>query len=349
MLLSETKTVARVWPRSRSTPGLASGWEGVAWAELQTPLASARLRGLGDRLDAAFVRTGRREYCSGMIGLSARPVLAALIAKQDAAFAPRMRAVVSEWSRYLERSGLETDLMWGTTGALLCAAELETLCRGAVPKRVVDRLYVQTRDAARLESRRCIKGEPAYIGLSHGIAGYLLALEVSHAVFGTRLSNDFRGLLLEVIEEERYEVPGGGGLWPSTVGGPLGILGWCHGAPGVGLACLVGYALTNGREYRRLAKAALASSSAFPSSHHSFCCGAIGKAQVLVEGYRILGDRSYLRAARRAFREGAEGLKRSNRANHSFHGGTAGLRYLRQRIDNPRLPLLGLGPLSVAS
>lgn len=341
---------AFAWPRTAASPGLAGGWEGVAWAVLQGALSSSTLRGIRSRLDAPFLQNGKRDYCSGMIGLSSRPVLAALVAKKDAAFAPRMRAIVGEWARYLDRPRLESDLMWGTAGALVCAAELETLRSGSVPAAVVKRLFAQTRTAAESEGRRAANGESVYIGLSHGIAGYLVALELSRAVFGTAFSNDLRELLLGVIEEERYEATGGAAMWPTTVrGNPIGILGWCHGAPGIGLACLVGYALTKKVDYRRLAKAALVSSATFRSTHHSFCCGAVGKAQVLVEGYRILGDRSYLRAAKRSLKEGAEGFDRDKRPRHSFHVGTAGLRYLRERLQNPTLPLLGLGSLSVAS
>lgn len=317
---------------------------------LQRSASETTLRGIGKRLGATFEQHTEREYCSGMIGLSARPVIAALLAKRDARFLPTLHDVVARWTRYLDRPSLESDLMWGTTGALLCATELETLSPGVVPPALVRALCMQTTAATRAELQRARKKEPVYLGLSHGLAGYLLALESSHAVFGTALPHSLREQLLAVLEEEQYQAPGGGALWPATVGGdPIGIHGWCHGAPGIALACLVGYSLTRRPTYRALAKKGLAATADFPSSHHSFCCGSIGRAQVLIEGFRVLGSEAYLPAAKKALLDAQERVSRKGNIAHAFHQGTNGMKYLRQRLQNTRLPLLGLGPLSVAS
>lgn len=338
------------WARAPGAPGLAGGWEGVAWAHLQLGVSSTVLRGIQKRLEGPFVQTGKRAYCSGMIGLSARPVLAALVARRDSTFAPRAKEVVRAWARYLDRPDLERDLMWGTAGALLSATELEPLLPGSIGRPVVRKLHAETERAARSELRRARKGERVYLGLSHGLAGYLLALETSSAVFGTKLEPALREGILSVLFAERYEAPGEAAMWPSTVSGdPIGIHGWCHGAPGIGLACLAGYALTKRSDYRKLAKMALAAAASFRSSHYSFCCGSFGKAQVLVEGHRVLGDARYLVAAKRVFQEGCSTMRREKRPFHSFHQGTSGRLYLERRLQDTRLPLLGLGPLSVAA
>ena len=287
-------------------------------------------------------------HSSAFIGLPGRAILVALAAREDIVF----RKVFGSLFRVWEQSNKETpygDLMLGAAGALLACAEIETLLPGVVPQRLVKSLQMRTLQATRSELGKLSRGENIYLGLAHGLAGYLLALEAAQTVFGKTLTSSFRAKLIEEIGVMRLECPGGAALWTvwSNSDAPS-FQGWCHGSPGIGLALLAGFSMTGRQEYWQLAHMALKGASIYSSGSRTFCCGAIGKTQIFIEAYRITKDKRWLKDATTTVTGDKYG-RWHNPRRRGFHDGRLGEFYLKERFSNHTLPLLGLGPLSVPS
>ena len=334
------------WARVWREPSLANGWLGAHW--VKTKLVRARLMPADARHDRLLERwlarsqriAGPERRSSHLVGAGALPVVLAYVARDRAAWRGRLAVAMRAWMRICERSE-KRDVIVGAAGALLAAAEIETVLPDAVPTSFAQALQRQTRDALRDN----LGAPKAYLGMAHGIAGYLFALETAAATFGVPCDLDLRDRVIALLASERFEAPGRMAAWPCVSGEPVTIHGWCHGAPGIGLALLACHALSGHAAYRSLAELALNATWAFASPASTFCCGAIGRAQVLVEAYRLTGERRWLRKARAVaddIRFAAHGA-----SSLGFHRGWLGFEYLRARITAPdRLPLPGLGQLS---
>ena len=287
-----------------------------------------------------------RRRSSLIIGPAARPVVAALAARRDPSFRKLLAGSIRDWQRSLAR-GAAADLMVGTAGALLACCELERLAPGKAPAAAVKRLRVEVQETASRQLGLLRQGQPVLLGLAHGLAGYLLALEAAQAVFGRSLAASGPPALLEAIAGERLECPGGAALWPQASGSAnVDKAGWCHGGPGIGLACLAGFALTGKKAYWQLARMALEGMVRYPNRAGTFCCGSTGRAQILIEAYRVTGNRAWLKKAVGAAGQKEPALQR--RWARGFHRGRLGRLYLERRLADPSLPLPGLGPLSVS-
>lgn len=342
------------WPKSSKRPGLANGWEGAAWVYLH--LASKNnqnrnnktMRSIYNKLTSVTPVIGGKKYCSLMLGFSARPLIAALAGKNDAIFAKLLPKLIKICTQRLQKQGLEVDLMLGKSGALLAFVEIETLMPGYISKTIIKNLCTDIQKIVRYELKLLSQKHHIYIGLSHGLAGYLLALEGSQTVFGMGLNSSLRKQLLHAIANERFETKGGSAVWPTfSESEPDGIQGWCHGTPGIGLVFLAGFSMTGLKEYRELADMAIEGAIRYPSGHYSFCCGLTGVAQILIEGYRITNNKRWFNRAISVAKLAAARTPRLQRKKRGFHGGEVGKFYLEQRLVNPTLPLIGLGPLSV--
>ncbi|HEX2282264.1 MAG TPA: lanthionine synthetase LanC family protein, partial [Thermomicrobiales bacterium] len=126
---------------------------------------------------------------------------------------------------------------------------------------------------------------------------------------------------------------------------------WCHGAPGIGLARLGVLPALDDGDIRRDLESALQTTEAFGAQGvDQLCCGALGRAEVLLQASQRLA-RPELREA--ALHLAAQVVRRAERGGHyrlqadlpegvfspSFFQGTAGIGYGLLRLAYPdRLP-----------
>lgn len=200
-------------------------------------------------------------------------------------------------------------------------------------------------------------------GLSHGAAGMGWALLELHAVTGAAV---FRTGALEAFRyEDRWFRPSEDN-WPDFrdhVGDPAlasCAMGWCHGAPGIGLARLRALELEDDPRFRADAERAVRGVRRRLSRHDwagrdfSPCHGGSGICEFLLEAAGALDDpgarRLALGVAGQAARHNADapdrwpgGVQRGH--NPSLMIGTAGIGYFYLRIADPDVPtLLLVGP-----
>jgi hypothetical protein len=338
----------RRWATGRSHSGIGRGWWGWAWVWLNLVRAGLVADDPASRLTIA--RRMRREPPPGsplvgaMVGGAAGPTVAALLARIDPAERPLLDEQVALWRR---ACGGEhgPDFLDGAAGALVAAAEIDALCPGAIGRSFVARLHEDVGAALRAHLAPARPGAMVYLGLAHGIAGFLLALEVGRAAFALPLPRTLRARAIDHLMAERLRGPGNIAGWPVfAAADPLVPNAWCNGTAGVALAALAGQRLSGDPAYDRLADVALPSTFALRGGPFAaFCCGTIGQAQILLEAHRLLGDRSWLARARRT----AELRALPRAGNRTFNQGVLGARYLELRLRDPRrLPLPGLGGLS---
>jgi hypothetical protein len=118
---------------------------------------------------------------------------------------------------------------------------------------------------------------------------------------------------------------------------------WCHGAPGIVLALAGVHALTGSPEACALAEEAAPSIAQLPSASQNVCCGRAGRAQILIELYRLNKRRAHLTAARRVLAEPAP-AKLSRDYPRGLYQGALGVTYTEARLADPmRLALPGTG------
>lgn len=151
-------------------------------------------------------------------------------------------------------------------------------------------------------------GATPLAGLSHGAAGIALALLESAALTGQQR---FHELACRAIEYERTLFSPAEGNWVDLREGdrPEGalrssghdfVVGWCHGAPGIGLARLAGLRYLDGPEIRQEIDIALRTTLADGfGSTHCLCHGDLGNLELLLTAALEL-DRPDLRE--RAYR-----------------------------------------------
>lgn len=200
-------------------------------------------------------------------------------------------------------------------------------------------------------------------GLSHGAAGMGWALLELHAVTGTAA---FRTGAFEAFRyEDRWFRPAEDN-WPDFrdhEGDPAlatCAMGWCHGAPGIGLTRLRALGLAVDPRLRADAERAVRGVRRRLSRHDwtgrdfSPCHGGAGICEFLLEAAGVLGDhgarRLALDVAGHVARHHANapdewpcGVRRGH--NPSLMIGSAGIGYFYLRIADPDIPsLLLVGP-----
>jgi lantibiotic modifying enzyme len=172
-------------------------------------------------------------------------------------------------------------------------------------------------------------------GLSHGASGAAGALlELSRATGEQRYLEIARGS----FEYERLWFDQLAGNWPDfrdvprrgRRAGPIpGFLGWCHGAPGIGLIRLRAFEVLQEDRFREEARVALETTlsglTSGDTEDFSLCHGRSGLMSIVVEASRSLGETRWANAAM--------GLAACVTAKHS-RGSSWPLAY-----DNPGLML----------
>lgn len=153
-------------------------------------------------------------------------------------------------------------------------------------------------------------------GYSHGAAGFALALfELTHATGQQRFAATAEGALMY----ERALFSPQQQNWPDFRRAAANMpqqqasyaLGWCHGAPGIGLARLRLYKLTGRPDVWEEATAALRGTytplaTLAPTSMFALCHGAAGNAELFIDAAEILGDAGYTAIAEAIGRQGIE-------------------------------------------
>ena len=153
-------------------------------------------------------------------------------------------------------------------------------------------------------------------GYSHGAAGFALALfELTYATGEQRFAATAEGALAY----ERAAFSPQQQNWPDFRRAAPGVpqqqvgysLGWCHGAPGIGLSRLRLYKLTSRPDVWEEATAALRGtytplSTLAPASMFALCHGATGNAELFLDAGEILGEAGYTAIAEAIGRQGIE-------------------------------------------
>jgi lantibiotic modifying enzyme len=203
-------------------------------------------------------------------------------------------------------------------------------------------------------------------GYSHGAAGIALALlELGRATDEQRFAAAAEG----AMQYERSHFSPEQQNWPdfrrasSGASSPaMGFsLGWCHGAPGIGLSRLRAYRIHPASEIVEEAAAALRGtytplSTLAPTSMFALCHGAAGNAELFLEAGDILGDPGYTAIAEAIGRQGVERYHEPRRPWPSgitgggqtpgLMLGLAGIGYFYLRLHDPATvpSLLAVGP-----
>jgi lantibiotic modifying enzyme len=323
--------------RKAEIPSLANGAEGWLWTWLQ--LVGAKLAPVNDRLWAALVaslRESRATPVSHMAGTGATATLAAHAAALDGALMPRARTLVASFLARAAESDLG-DYMQGTAGALMACCEIE----GTVPGLVDRRRVLPIVAALEASLRRTLRTADFYLGLSHGVAGQWMALAAAASIFDARIDGTLGNRVLSHLEDEALGGPRGTLVWPARrADHRLSVHGWCHGAPGIALALLIVERTRGSARVGRLLNGALLATACFQTPSDTFCCGTVGRAQILVEAYRHTKRRRWLAAARRV---AAKPFDTKPLTGLGFLFGELGRAHLEYRLKAPfALNLLGV-------
>lgn len=333
-------------------PGIAHGWHGMAWAWLglvRAGLAPERRR----TLLAIRERVRARDRGGGaslFVGSAARPLIAVLASRVDPGAIELAERAIAEWVA-TRAAPQPHDVMTGGAGGLLAAAEIAAHLPGRLPGRFVAVLH----DRCRRDLVAVLDAAgraPIYLGLAHGLAGYLLAIEAGRRAFGLAVPGELRRRAVATLERFAITVRDHEAMfWPQRAPGTrIDAHGWCHGAPGIGLALAACASLSGWRGYRPIARRALIASAALDSDNPTTCCGTLGQIQVLIEAARLSGDGSWLDEARRmARRLRPRGVGDPRRARGLWKG-RGGDRFAAWRLACPeQVPFPGLGSLSAGA
>ncbi len=201
--------------------------------------------------------------------------------------------------------------------------------------------------------------EAPLCGMAHGNAGIALALMRAWQQTGRR---EFRDAALAALEYERSLRDDRHGNWPDLRRGQRGgdpefMSGWCHGAPGIGLARVALLAVEDLPGAREDLAVAIASTRGSSLSALHTCCGMAGIDEILFEIGRRTDDPSLCQQAQQqAMSRIARAAREGWRTHPSFPRGVsvpgfmqgiAGIGYglLRMSAANLTLPcVLDLSP-----
>lgn len=263
----------------------------------------------------------------------------------------------------------ELDLLNGTAGTIVALLGLARLLEqpGLVDAavRIGDELVAagieDTPDGAGLSWRSpAIPTKRNLTGLSHGVAGFALALVELSAATGERR---FATAAIRAFDYEQSTFDESVGNWPDyrelTPGkppdAPTFATFWCHGAPGVALSRLTALERLGGARWRSEAEAGLELTRSgveralrYGGGNFSYCHGLAGNAEVVADGAQVLGD-GWTRSAAIAVEVGEAGAERhgpegpwpTGAGSHEAMGlmlGIAGIGYFYLRAAGAPVP-----------
>ncbi len=246
------------------------------------------------------------------------------------------------------------DVMSGCAGAALALLALDRVSPGSVQGRATPIERAVACGEHLLSCRVSVDGEPRAwpakglpprCGFAHGAAGIAACLT---RLFTHTGEVRFREAAEEGAAFEHLHYDPEHGDWPLPVAsGRRFITSWCAGAPGVSLGYLE--MLELGIEpVRQDLRAALDTTAACSKpAVDSVCCGSMGRSEVLLRAYQVLGERHLLEAAETT---ASCVVLQSRERNHyrwtgpgderffpAFFTGAAGVGYTLSRLAQPSL------------
>ena len=335
------------WPKSSG--GLATGWYGWAWVWFQLCEAGL-IKDCNKTFQnvIAYIKKAKHEEHNSIShfgGYGAVPLICTMIYQHDSTEKRLFNKQIRTWQKAI-KDCQSYDVALGHAGALLACAEIESRLPGQIPSSLLTQLWKPIISAI----REIIKDPYAqFLGYSHGIAGYLYALETGRSVFGLKVPAGLRQDCKNLLWSGRINIDSRS-YWPHRLGEKkVGIHGWCHGAPGVALAYLGCYLLTKESTYKDHMEVALGSSAAKITRPNLFCCGKIGQAQIFLEKFQTLNDDSHWKDMKHTYRLSLAQNEHKDDASESFFFGSLGHLYLKIRMQNiGSLPMPGFGFFSHA-
>lgn len=186
-------------------------------------------------------------------------------------------------------------------------------------------------------------------GFSHGAAGIAYALLRLYEATG---NTDFLDAAREGIayENSLYVADAGNWLDLRPEGEPSFMMGWCNGAPGIGLGRMGGLPQLDTASIRADIEAAVGTTQHSNKGLDLVCCGRMGRVELLLEAAERLGRPELVETARQ---QASSVLRRKEKRgaylihsllpdgvyDPSFFRGTAGIGYELLRLAHPgRLP-----------
>lgn len=201
-----------------------------------------------------------------------------------------------------------------------------------------------------------IAGGKVLAGMSHGAAGISVALAMLHKATGDK---KYLQVSRQAVEYERSLYSEAMENWPDLRVGSRPetstyndeyyyMTGWCHGAPGIGLARLRLSTLVDNNDFGTEIETAIKTTlkNGF-NENHCLCHGSLGNLEVLLEASKILRDANYGHQAKELAAQIVDGQSETgwlsgfkfNLETPGFMVGLAGMGYQLLRICYPeKLP-----------
>jgi type 2 lantibiotic biosynthesis protein LanM len=213
------------------------------------------------------------------------------------------------------RGDAQFDVMAGSAGAILGLLALHGLTHEPVPLRRAVACGHHLTNAQIPRGPHAGSWQPhgdhaTRSGFAHGASGVAVALlrlyaNTGHAALrrAAKRALAFERTVLSVGAIQRRASEG------NEARDRAALAGWCHGPPGIGLACLSALAVIDSAALRGDAALALTRTRREGTSGlDHLCCGSMGRTETLLAGAAVLGDR---RLERIAQVQGAEVVARA--------------------------------------
>ena len=278
--------------------------------------------------------------------------------------APALLEAAQQTAAWLTAEQLQADthfdILHGTAGALLVLLKLYRLTRASD---CLDRAIIAGQHLVKhrmMDDNGTCTWKTAYprmlTGFSQGAAGIAYALLQLSAITGEPTYRDVARAAL-AYEDTGFSAEAGNWYdyrpFTMTDGMPTCMTGWCHGAPGIGLARLAALPMLDTEAIRRDIDVALCTTRRVGGQGvDHLCCGTAGRIEVLLTAAHTLRRPDWHEAAQqlttwmvqRAQQEHTFQLYAnvpSNVYNPALFQGTAGIGYTLLRVANPEaLPSL---------
>jgi lantibiotic modifying enzyme len=288
---------------------------------------------------------GQVQLGGAFVGPGGAFVIACLSTACQPSFRQYQNPLLKIWEKNLSFN--MADFQTGGPSALLSLAELMDLLPGWAPPLV----FLKKCHKSLVTSLQTIRKRkaPRLLGLAHGIAGILLALEVCRMKFSLSTPPSLLNWVFDQLYEAQYSVSGAS-LWPIAAGDEeINMNTWCNGAPGIALALLGCYKATGKKSYLDLLTRAARGAEMYSGGDNpTICCGFAGKAHLFMEAYRLFRKKSWIQKARRILPDRPEEalpqppFPKNSICNGLFRG-APGIAYAYDRLSDPDLALPGTG------
>jgi serine/threonine-protein kinase len=180
-------------------------------------------------------------------------------------------------------------------------------------------------------------GSPlTYLGMAHGWAGYCYGSMRWTAAKGTQPRQEVRGRLEELLEMS--EAHGKGVKWRAIRNESAHMSGWCNGHAGWVFLWSEAARTYQDERYLTLMEASALSVWNDRRGISSICCGAAGKSYALLDLYRVLGDKLWLRRAERVLQIGLD----AGDTGYSLYKSMTGVALLASDMEAPEVAAMPL-------